>query len=442
MVRRLVIVNSAWLMADRVVRLGLGLIVWVWLARHFGPATFGVWNYAIAFAAMFSALGLMGMEGVVVRELLRDGVDTGAILGTTLGLRVSAAMLAAIAAVLTVHWLRAGEWLPVLLVALNAAVFVLQTAQVLDLHFQARMHSRPSVVAMNIAFLVTTVGRLALLAWDAPIEWFGVSLVVEAALAAALLWRAYRSDASAGTVWRFDRGIARRLLSETWPLLLSGLAVMAYMRLDQVMLAALAGDEAVGQFSAALRIAEVWYFIPMAIMTAAFPALMQKKTEGGQAYERYVQSLYDGMAWLGIIVAVVTSLIAPWLVSMLYGPAFSQTASILSIQIWAGVAVAMSFVHAKWLLAEGLQRYALVYTLVGAFVNVALNIVLIPRMGAIGAAWATLATQIGTLPIQLIFPKARRNFLLMLRTAGAPWRAWKAFGLRRLKAATPAENQP
>jgi O-antigen/teichoic acid export membrane protein len=428
MVRRTVLVNSAWLMADKVVRLGVGLVVTVWLARHFGPEGFGLWNYAIAFAALFGAVAALGMDGVVVRELVKDGNDRGALLGTALALRIGAGLSAAASAVALAAWSRPGDTLGALLVGMNAAVFVLQASHVLDFHFQARMNSRPVVIAVNAAFLVTSCGRLALLATDAPIEWFGLSLVIEAALAALLLWRAYRADGGTGTPWRFDRAVARHLLAESWPLMLSAMAVMVYMRLDQVMLAAMVDDAAVGQFSAALRIAEVWYFIPIAIMTAAFPAMMSKRAEGGAVYEAYVQALYDGMAWLGLVVAIVVTFAAPWAIARLYGEAYAQAAEILTVQIWAGVAVAMSFVHGKWLLAEGLQRYGLFYTVAGACVNVGLNLILIPKYGAVGAAWATLATQVGLLPIQLVFPRARRNFLLMLRTPAAPLRAWRALG--------------
>ena len=110
------------------------------------------------------------------------------------------------------------------------------------------------------------------------------------------------------------------------------------------------------------------------------------------------------------------------MIETLYGPHFAPAARVLSIQIWAGVTVAMSFVHSRWLLAEGLQRYSLVYTALGACVNVSLNLLLIPRFGAQGAAWATLATQVGLLPVQLVFPKARRNFVLMVYTLTAPLR--------------------
>ena len=424
MTRRLVLVNSAWLLADKLVRLGVGLVVWVWLARHFGPEGFGLWNYAIAFTALFGTLANLGMDGVVVRELVRDGAQTGSLLGTALGLRLASSSLAALLAIGSLLVMRPNEWLPLLLVAANAIVLVFQSSQIVDLYFQSRMRTRPAVLAINAAFLLTTISRLWLLSIEAPLSWFAATLLLEAILAATLLALAYRVASDERQPWRFDGAVAKQLLLQSWPLLLSGMAVMVYNRLDQVMIASMVGDAAVGQFSAALRVSEVWYFIPMSIMTAAYPAMMARRNEGGQAYEDFVQSLYDAMAWLGIGVSLALSLGAPWIVQLLYGPSYAQAAHILAIQSWAGVTVAMSFVHGRWLLGEGLQAYSLFYTVCGAAVNVALNLTLIPRMGAIGAAWATLATQIGLMPLQLLFPKTRRNFVLMVSTVKAPLRHW------------------
>lgn len=430
MSQRLVLTNSAWLIGDKLLRLGLGLLVTVWLARHFGPETFGLWNYAIAYVAFFGAVATLGMDGVIVRELVREGADTGAILGTGLLLRIAASLVLAAMAVISMHWVRPGEWLPALLVGASAAAMVLQSAQLFDFHFQARMRSRPAVLAANAAYLAAMLLRLLLLASDAPLAWFGATLVIEAVLAAGLLWRAWRADTAGAVRWRWSSSVARQLLRESWPLVFSSLAVIIYMRLDQVMLASMAGDHEVGQFSAALRIAEVWYFIPMSIATAAFPAIVAKRREDFAAYERYVQALYDGMAWLGIGVAVVATLSAGWIVPLLYGPAYAEAARILTVQIWAGVAVSMSFVHGRWLLAEGLQRYGLLYTASGAVVNVTLNLILIPKHGAMGAAWATVFAQIGPLFIQLLLPRARRNFMMMARTVAAPWRTLKALAPR------------
>ncbi len=420
-----VAVNSAWLIGDKVIRLGLNLIITVWLARHFGPEGFGVWNFAIAFVALFGVFAVLGMDGIIVRELVTDKVDAGRILGTALVMRLAAAIIAATAAVGAACWIRGVGDITTLLVASNSLTLVFQSSQIIEYHFQAEMRARAAVVAANIAFLVTAVLRLGLLAMGAPMAWFGLSLVIEAMLAACLLTYAYRRDAKHAR-WSFSLPLAKRLLGQSWPLLLSGFAVMAYMRIDQVMLAMMLNDHTVGVFSAALRVAEVWYFIPMAITAAAFPRMLERRAADPVAFQRYTQTLYDCMAWLGLAVAVFASLSARWLIPLLYGQEYAQSATILSIQIWAGIAVAMSYVHGRWLLAEGLQKYGLYYTLSAAVVNISLNFLLIPKYGAVGAAWSTLAAQIGVLPIQLFFKKARRNFLMMLNVATAPVRVLQA----------------
>jgi O-antigen/teichoic acid export membrane protein len=430
MLQRLFVRNSAWLIGDKLLRLGLSVFVSVWFARHFGPEGFGLWNYAIAYTAFFGAVATLGLNGIVVRELAREGADAGALMGTSLILRLAASLFLGAAATISMGWLRPDDWLPTLLVGLNAAAMVLQSAQVLEFDFHARMLSRPAVIAANVAFVVATLLRIALLASDAPIAYFGFMLVLEAALGAGLLWRAWKAHRSANIEWAWHAQTAGMLLRESWPLIFSGLAVTVYMRVDQVMLAEMVGDHEVGQYAAAMRIAEVWYFIPMAIATAAFPVMMRHRAEGQRPYERFVQSLYDGTAWLGLGVAALTTLLAPWAIEMLYGPAYRTAADILAVQIWAGIAVSMSFVHSRWLLAEGLQRYGLVYTACALALNVGLNLFLIPSMGAVGAAWATLATQTTLLPLQWIFPRARPNLRMMLRTPTAPWRAVKAIDAR------------
>jgi O-antigen/teichoic acid export membrane protein len=418
----LVLRNSAWLVADKVVRLGLGLIVWLWLARQAGPEAFGQWSFAIAFASLFAVIAGLGFDGVVQRELVENEADALQILGTSAALRLAAGIGATVLCALAILLLRPNESLVLVLVVLNSVVFVLQSSQVVDYLFQARMANRPAVIAVNAAFIAATAVRVGLLWLEAPLWCFGLTLVLEAAMAAGLLLTAAAAVGAPTARWRFDQGVARRLLRQSWPLLFSGMAVIVYMRIDQVMLSSMVGDAAVGQFSAALRLSEVWYFVPAAVLSAAFPALLKRRQEGSGSYERYLQSLYDAMAWLGLAVALVVTLAAPRLVELLYGAAYSEAAQVLQVQTWAGITVAMSYVHGKWLLAEGLQRLGLYYTLVGCAVNLSLNALLIPQYGAVGAAWATLAAQIGVLPIQLVFPQGRPNFYRMLRALLAPAR--------------------
>lgn len=421
MFARSVFSNSAWLIADKILRMGLGLVVWIWFARKVGPEGFGIWNYSIAFASIFGSFATLGMDGVAVRELVQGKRDRGAILGTAFVLRILASLLAALAAVAAAIVAKPATALVTTLVALNTAVFIFQASQVFDYHFQSQMKSRLTVVASNAAFLAATPVRIALLYFDAPMIWFGVSLVAEAAIAAGLLYVFYRAEPDR-VPWKFDAQTARDLIRQSWPLLFAGIAVLLYMRLDQVMLASMGGDAEVGIFSAALRISEVWYFIPMAIATAAFPPMLHYRESNPAAYEKGLQTLYDGLAWLGIVVALLVTFSSHYVIHRLYGPTFAASAQVLSIQIWTGVTVAISFGCGKWMLAESLQIFNMRLTLITLAVNFLLNLILIPRFGAVGAAWASLIAQSSGIPLHFAFAALRGNARRMTAAFAAPFR--------------------
>lgn len=428
MTRKLILHNSAWLIADKIIRLGLGLVVWLLLARQVGPELFGTWSFAMSLAALFGVVATLGIDGIVQRELSSSNAPTLSLLGTAAVLKVLAGSAMVAACILAASLIRPGEPLVLELVALNAMAFWWQAPRVAEFLFQARMRNSTAVLAAAIAFLVGTLLRAALLYWEASLVYFGLTLVIEAGMAALLLvFRAGSLDAPC-RLWTFDRALGWRLLAQGWPMLLSGLAVMAYMRLDQVMIASIAGDKALGHFSAALKLAEAWYFIPQAITVAVFPVMIREFERNAVAFEAIVQKLYDVMLWLGLTIAIIVSLLAERIIEVLYGSAYAEAAPILSIQIWSGIIASMSYVHGRWLLTQGLQAYSLIYTLSGALLNVSLNLYLIPNYGAKGAAWATLVAQFGPTLMQFFIPKARGNLRLMVRALNAPLRLFNMPG--------------
>jgi PST family polysaccharide transporter len=206
------------------------------------------------------------------------------------------------------------------------------------------------------------------------------------------------------------------LLRQSWPLLLSSMAVVVYMRIDQVMIAMLANTYEVGIYSAAVRISEVWYFVPGAIVASIFPVLLAQRQSDKAGYERNLQYLYTAVVAVSLVVALVAMLGSDWAVEALFGSEFSAAAPILMVHIWAGLFVALGVTSGRWLIAEGLQRMASYRTLYGAFINVGLNYILIPRLGALGAAVATVVSySIAAFWSDVLFQSTRRVFLMKLR---------------------------
>jgi len=165
------------------------------------------------------------------------------------------------------------------------------------------------------------------------------------------------------------------------------------MRIDQVMLQEMIGSEAVGQYSAAVRISEAWYFIPMVISNSLFPAIVNAKKQSEELYYARLQRLYDLMVWMSIAIALPMTFLSDWVVNLLYGSAYSQAGSVLMIHIWAGVFVSLGLSFGKYLLVENYTNKYFNRTLIGAVANIILNYFLIPRYGIKGAAIATLIGQ-------------------------------------------------
>lgn len=414
--------NTGWLFGDQILRMAVGLLVGVWIARYLGPEQFGLLNYAMAFVALFGAIASLGLSGIAVRDLVKNPASANTMLGTAFVLQFIGGFVAFGLAIAVIGFARPDDGLAKLMVAVLGFVMVFKSTEVVKYWFESQVQSKYTVWVENGAFMVFAAVKVGLILTNASLMSFVWAVFAEGLLVAAGLLGMYAWRGGRLLAWHGHYQRAKILLKDSWPLILSGLAIMVYMRIDQIMLGQMQGDEAVGIYSAAVRISEVWYFVPMAIVASVFPSIIEAKRQSELLYYERLQKLYNLMVLLAVAVAVPMTFLSEWAVGILFGERYLQAAPVLSISIWAGVSVAMSLVHGKWLLAEGLQRYGLLYTLFGALINIVLNLNLIPLYGIRGAAWATLCAQTAPIFLQLFIPKARTNFMLMLFALWAPYK--------------------
>jgi O-antigen/teichoic acid export membrane protein len=215
--------------------------------------------------------------------------------------------------------------------------------------------------------------------------------------------------------WQFNASQAKALLRQCWPLILSAVMVSLYMQIDIVMLKT-KGSEAVGIYSAAARISEAWYFIPVAIVTSVFPALIQARKTDPARYNKRLQNLYDLLIGLSLPVALIISLAADPIIRLVYTDQYEGAGLMLAIHIWSGIFVFLGSASSQYLLAEGLTLISFKRTAIGAVVNILLNLWLIPLYGGVGASIATLLAYFSSTFSVLIFPQTRQQGLMMLRS--------------------------
>lgn len=419
--------NSAWQIADKVSRMGAGVIVTAYVARYLGPDSYGLISFAVALTALFSAIAIFGLQAVVVRDLVERPSERAAILASALSLRLLGGVAAIALGVGTTFLLRGGDRQAVLVVFLVACSALPQAWDIIDYDYQSRINARPVVVARNTSFFVLSALRVGMVVLQAPVACFAAALSCEQAMAALLMaWR-WRADGLSVSICAASAREMLRLASAAWPLIITGLSISLYMRVDQVMLARMMGDAGVGLFSAAVRVSEALYFLPVAVATTVAPALTALRRRSITEYERRLVGVMRLLVWPALGVAVGFALCSHLVILALYGPRYSAAAEVLSIHTWAGALVSLGVCGSLWLTNEGYMKYTMYQTLAGAGVNVVLNLVMIPRFGIIGAALASCAAQLTSVMLVVaIIPKTRRLFRLQLESLVPLWRAARA----------------
>lgn len=388
-----IITNTGWLLFDRVFRMAVGLFVGVWVARYLGPEQFGAFNYAIAFVGLFSAIASLGLNGIVVRDVIRRPEEAEVTLGTAFVMQILGGLTALALTLVAVYYAKPGDTATMMMVVILGLSTTSKASEVIKYWFESKVQARSIVIVESSVFALISVLKVCLILTSASLMAFVWLVLAESLLIAAGLLGAYFLNGYRIANWRWQFERAQRLLADSWPLVLSGLAAMVYMRIDQIMLGQMRGDTEVGLFSAAVRISETCYIVPALIAGSVFPAIIEAKKHGEALYLSRLKKLFQLMAALSLLVALPISLMSDWIIRFLYGANFEGAASVLAIQVWASVFVFSGVASSRWFLVENLQKYSFYRTLAGAVINVLLNYIWIPRYGMIGAAWATLLSQ-------------------------------------------------
>ena len=381
--------NTCWLFADRILRMGVGLFVGVWVARYLGPEQFGLFSYAGAFVALFSAVATLGLDGIVVRNIVREPKCKNEILGTTFILKSFGGVIAFIMTMTAILILRPADHLTMWLVGITAVGTIFQAFDTIDLCFQAQVQCRYTVYAKNVAFILVSVAKVFLILFKAPLLAFAWAGTAEIVIGAGGLVLAYRASGGLITNWKKSRELGLRLLHDSWPLIFSSIVITIYMKIDQVMLGEMVGSSEVGVYSVAVRLAEVWYFIPMAVVSSTFPRVVAARQESDELFYGRLQKLYNLMALMAYVVAVPVTFLAGPIVEVLFGAAYSKAGPMLALLIWAGMFTNLGVARSSFLTTMNWTKIHFVTVLLGCLINVALNIILIPSYGGMGAVIAS-----------------------------------------------------
>ncbi|AFZ32186.1 polysaccharide biosynthesis protein [Gloeocapsa sp. PCC 7428] len=413
--------NVGWLTAERILSMALTLAVGIQVVRYLGPENFGKLSYGISLAGLFGAVSKLGLDSIVVRNIVRDESSTAETLGTAFLLKLIASFATIILVGCTTWTLNAEpqvHWIAIIV----AFGLILQAFEVIDFWFQSRVHSKAIVGVRSTVLLLSSGIKLLLITLEFPLIAFAWLMLVDVLLnALGMIWVYFRHRQSLLT-WRISWSKAKNLLNDSSPLILSAVMVTIYMKIDQVMLGNMATNESVGNYAAAVRFSEVWYFFPIAVYSSVFPAIIRTKQRDEKEYYFRLQQLYDLMAGISLVVAICVTFLSDTLITSLLGKEYTSAGAILALHVWTGPFLILGVARGKWLIVENLTQLNFLTNLIGAISNIFLNLVLIPAYDAIGAALATVLSQIILMLICLIYPGLFLNSWMLIKALFIPLR--------------------
>ena len=407
--------NIATLFAGRGLATILSALAVILLARYLGREQLGRYGAIYSYIGLYAWLATFGIEPILGREAAQHREQAGSILftGSVICL-VFASVTTVLALVLAPHFgYGGGIWALLLFAAIDRMLVVPFCLPGMVFQVDLRQWYAVSFglirqVLWLLAIIILAIGKASLF-WVILAR--TLCAIVEAILNSAGAWH----KGLLPRPWEFLPKEARKFLIYSFPLALSTLAVNVYTRIDQVMLHKMSSDLILGGYVAAVNLSEIFSLFPVSLMDAIFPVL-SRSARNEEDFERYLRFSYRALMALVFGVCAVAVPLSKPLTRIVFGAKYGASAPIFAALIWSEAAIFFGVVLKMGLIARNLQRYLAVSTVVGAIINIVLNLFWIPRYGALGATWATnISYAVASIFIYFIFRPTRKFAWLGLR---------------------------
>jgi len=405
--------NTSWLFVDNALNLIIGFGIGILVARYLEAEQFGLLNFAKSIAKFFSIFCALGLEKIVIKKLLFDNENVQVILGTSLTLKIIAALISLFTFAIVGSFFFPDS-LTFYLILAFVSLTLFESFVVIRFFFQSKVQSRFIARVVLFKVMFSSLLKLLIIYLRLPLIFFAYEAIIEAIVGVlGYIYVYHKKTGMHIRQWKVDFQYGKSLLSESWPLIMSSFVVFVYMEIDIVMLKYMIDNSSVGHYAIAVRLTNIWHMIGIVICSSLFPAVLNAKSRDIHTYQSRFLQLLRLLVVISIVVVVGVFLLSDWIIPLLFGTEYLPSVLPLKWLIWSVIFVNLGLAAQQWFIAENLQHLLLMRTSAGAFINLVLNIILIPKYGIVGAAIATLAAQVSATFLLNVFSKQTRSLFLM-----------------------------
>ncbi len=392
------------------------LFVGIYVARYLGPERFGLLSYANSYVGIFTAIAILGLDGIVVRELVKSPDQRDTLLGTSFLLKVVGTLLMWVLILATLFFSN-NDPLTSSLIAIIAFGVLFQTFNVIDYNFQAEVKSKYVVHSQIVQLIVSSITKLVLILKGLPLVWFAAVYSLDAIILAVGLAYAYSRNSGSIKKWKWNAKVALALLLDSWPLMFAYMSYLIYAKIDRIMIKEMLDEHNVGIYSAAYILYEAPLFISLMIAKSVYPILVQYYQDNKIKFFQLYSTLSSYMTLLSYLIVLFIFIFHEILIQITFGESFEESSKILMLLSFGMIPMFNAFLRSSYITISGNQKIILYTSLFSAMLNIVLNLSLIKAYGVIGAVYATVFTQtLSLIVLNFAFTNTRSIFFIQAKS--------------------------
>ena len=407
-----VIKNASWIIACRLVRSVLAMVIGMISARYLGPENQGLLGYASSLVAFVLPLAQLGLSNILVDEIVSHPEHEGKALGTSLVFSVISSILCIVGCGAFVSIANAGERDTLIVCLLYSVSLIFQMTEMIQYWYQAKLLSKYMAVVSLIAYVIVSIYQVILLITEKSIYWFALSHTFDVLLISVFLIVIYGKIGKQKLTFSFSLG--KQMLSRSRYYIISSMMVTIFAQTDKIMIKNMLGNEENGYYTTAVTCAGMTGFVFSAVIDSLRPVIFESKRNDQKRFEKNVSILYSIIIYMGLVQSILFTVFANLIISIMYGEAYLLSIPILQIITWYSTFSYIGPIRNIWMLAENKQKYLWIINLSGAVLNVLGNFILIPLIGVSGAAIATVITQFFTNFVMCVIMKPIRPVVRLM----------------------------
>ena len=373
--------------------MGLGFFFIMITARYLGTEGFGVLSFALAFAGIFGALSDLGLSSLTTREVSRNHSIAAQYVGNLIPMKILLAILTFIFIAILINISEYPQQTTKTVYLITVSIIFTSFTNMFTSIFQAFEKMEYVSLSRVLGSVLMIIG--ALIAINQRFSVIGFASIYLFVNSIVLLF------CFVSCSWKFvlpkievDWNFWMNSLKESAPFWLASVFAIIYYRIDMVMLSMMKNNVAVGLYAAPYRLIDALSVIPSAFMGVMFPIFSKYYTSSKNSLTLAFQKAIKILLIIAIPIGIGTTILADKIIIFVYNNDYIPSILVLKILIWASMLSFISWTPATLLNSTNRARILMLVTLVGAIVNICLNFLLIPQMSYVGAAVATVASEL------------------------------------------------